>query len=616
MDRRTPQALLLGIILVMLWFTVFYPIFYPRPVTPPGPTPPVPPSKTDTPVTPPENPDVPVPPPPTTTLPDLPAQTVPARFGNLHLAFDNRGARLVQAKLQDAELDLVPLTPPGDTIPLGLFVLRSPAGDESLERRGWTLVSGDDRGVIFETQTSGGLTIRKHFLPGATPDTLRVMLELVNPADAAHTFDGTLDVFPGIEHDGRYRHQLYHHALLAEGPQGRPVAPEKFTSWVKKGGGQTTLGIQRYQMSLTDEDMEGKVTLKGSQAAYAGIFNRYFALAIWAQSPIDQTRWKDVILRPVERSSRNLANEQPELRVNTNMELDLAAIPVAPSGRETLTLEAYLGPLQSGRLPPELGDADTVIDFRGFDFIAKILLWLMSLFRDVNWGLGIIVMTIVVRLCLSPLSIFSQASMLKVSKVMQRMKPKMEAIQRRYKDDPQRLQKEMGEMWREEGFSPFSQMRGCLPVFFQLPIFICMYAVLDQAVELRQQPFILWITDLSQPDRLVAFGRNFSFGFCGLEIFSADGINVLPVVMAATTTFQMFMTPIAATDPQQAQTQKMMRWMIPTMFFLFCYSLPSGLSLYFWVNSLLAILESKIVKTYIVKPDDPSAGGPEVGAVK
>jgi YidC/Oxa1 family membrane protein insertase len=140
----------------------------------------------------------------------------------------------------------------------------------------------------------------------------------------------------------------------------------------------------------------------------------------------------------------------------------------------------------------------------------------------------------------------------------------------------------------------------------QLPVFISMYAVLDVAVELRQQPFIGWIADLSQPDRLVSFDSPIP-----LLLFSIDAINLLPVVMAATWAVQMYMTPAPATDPQQVQTQKMMRWMMPTLFFFFCYDLASGLSLYFFVNSLLGILESKLVRTFILKPEEAA---PEAAA--
>jgi YidC/Oxa1 family membrane protein insertase len=130
-------------------------------------------------------------------------------------------------------------------------------------------------------------------------------------------------------------------------------------------------------------------------------------------------------------------------------------------------------------------------------------------------------------------------------------------------------------------------------MFVQLPIFIGMYSVLDISVDLRHSPF-LWISDLSQPDRLVPFGRTISLLF-----FRLDAINLLPIVMTITWTLQSMMAP-KSQDPQMQMQQRMMMFM-PILFGFLCYDLASGLSWYFLVNSLLGMAEQKLIKKVFLK---------------
>ena len=145
-------------------------------------------------------------------------------------------------------------------------------------------------------------------------------------------------------------------------------------------------------------------------------------------------------------------------------------------------------------------------------------------------------------------------------------------------------------LFREHGANPMS---GCLPMFFQIPVFIALYRALDSAIELRQAPFMLWINDLSQPDVLIRFPFTF---------FVFSSLNVLPIAMTVTFFIQQQNAPQPA-DPAAQQQQKMMKFM-PILFGFMLYNMPSGLTLYWFPSTLLGIVEQKIIKAQIGKLGD------------
>jgi YidC/Oxa1 family membrane protein insertase len=180
---------------------------------------------------------------------------------------------------------------------------------------------------------------------------------------------------------------------------------------------------------------------------------------------------------------------------------------------------------------------------------------------------------------------------------MQALSPKIQALKERYKDDQQKYGVEQMRLFKENKVNPVA---GCLPVFIQMPIFIGMYSVFEMSIDLRHAPFIAWMTDLSQPDRLLGPWKPFEIPLL-ITTLSIEAFNVLPILMTITWFLQAYFTP-RSPDPQMAQQQKMMMWM-PIIFGLTCYGLASGLSLYFLTNSLLSMGEQKIIKKYILKID-------------
>lgn len=200
-----------------------------------------------------------------------------------------------------------------------------------------------------------------------------------------------------------------------------------------------------------------------------------------------------------------------------------------------------------------------LLNYGMFGFISKPLLMLLKLMHDLfgNWGLAIIGMTIIVRAILLPFNVISFRS----AQAMQRIKPQMDAVREKYKNDPMRLNKETMALMKEQKANPIS---GCLPMLIQIPIFFALWKAISSSVELYQQPFFGWITDLS----------------------SHDSFFILPILMGITMYLQQKLTP-STMDPMQAKILAFM----PIIFSLFMITLPSGLTLYNFISALFGVIQ-------------------------
>ena len=198
-----------------------------------------------------------------------------------------------------------------------------------------------------------------------------------------------------------------------------------------------------------------------------------------------------------------------------------------------------------------------------------------------NYGIAIILLTVLLRLVMAPLTHKQMKVMKKNSTQMSALQPKIKEVQERYADDAQKRNEEMMKIYREAGVNPLTMMGGgCLPMLLQLPIFIALYYALQSAIELRGAPFGLWITDLSVPETLMTIP--------GLEI----PVRVLPLAMGASMVVQQKMTPMASMDPNQA---RMMMTVMPIMFTVLFYGFPSGLVLYWFVSNLLGMAQQLLI---------------------
>ncbi len=242
---------------------------------------------------------------------------------------------------------------------------------------------------------------------------------------------------------------------------------------------------------------------------------------------------------------------------------------IAPGSRGEIGARYYVGPKDQYRLEEIAEGLNLTVDYGFLWWLAQPLFYLLTLIHSAvnNWGVAIILLTVVVKSLLFPLSAASFRSMAK----MRKLQPEMVRLKERYGDDKQQFSQAMMELYKKEGANPLG---GCFPMLLQMPVFLALYWTLMESVELRQAPFMLWIQDLSV----------------------MDPYFVLPILMGASMFLTQMMQP-EPPDPTQAKVMKMM----PIMFTFFFLWFPSGLVLYWLVNNLLSVLQQWFVNRQIEK---------------
>ncbi len=427
--------------------------------------------------------------------------------------------------------------PDGDIPAFSTPLVELGLGD--LGRADFSVVSQDSREVAF-SKTLAGVTIKKTFFFDDDTYRFRVRLEIEN----ASTRDATPEfgvVFPAQVQPGSDFHDLTIAALV----QGS-IESELIASFGQSGGFGAIFGgtpeLQR--------DFAGDIE-------WSGAYSHYFLTALIPDVPRDaRVRW--VAARPGEETLVTMS--QPAVGV--------------PSGTAVAhEYSVYAGPKEAERLAVVGAQLERSIDL-GWSWMAPLtrgFSWLLHAIYSVvpNYGVAIILLTIVVRLFTAPLA----AKQMKSMKRMGEIQPKVKALQEKYKDDKQQQSQEMMKLYKEAGVNPLG---GCLPMVLQIPVFIGLYYALQSSIDLRQAHFMLWITDLSQPETL----------------FTIPGVGwpvrVLPVLMTLSMVIQQRMTPMTTMDPVQART---MMIVMPVMFFFMFYGFPAGLVLYWFVSNLLAIAQ-------------------------
>jgi len=234
-------------------------------------------------------------------------------------------------------------------------------------------------------------------------------------------------------------------------------------------------------------------------------------------------------------------------------------VAIDPGGQEQFESAFYAGPKDQAVLESVAPNLNLTVDYGFLWWLAVPLFLIMKWIHGVvgNWGVSIILLTVLVKLVLYPLSAASYRSMAN----MRRAAPQIKRLQERYSDDRQKLSQEMMALYQKEKMNPLG---GCLPMLVQMPVFLALYWVLFESVELRQAPFFAWINDLSV----------------------MDPYFVLPILMGASMFLQMQLNP-PVPDPVQAKVMQFMPIMFTVMFLFF----PSGLVLYWLVNNVLSIAQ-------------------------
>ena len=243
--------------------------------------------------------------------------------------------------------------------------------------------------------------------------------------------------------------------------------------------------------------------------------------------------------------------------------------------KEVQLLEHYTDDLGIARL-------DTAIDWGWFEWFMKPIFSLLNwLFAQIgNFGVAIICLTLIVRLLLFPIAQKQFASMA----AMRVVQPKQKALQERFKDDKVRMQQEIMKLYKEEKVNP---MAGCLPILLQIPIFYALYKVLLLAVEMRHEPFALWIRDLSAPDPLTPLNL---FGYLDFTPPAFIAIGILPILLGVTMWLQMRLNP-QPMDPIQKQVFGLMPWVLMVIMAPFA----AGLQLYWVTNNIISMAQQKLL---------------------
>ena len=554
MDRNFALAVALSLGVLVIWATFVAP-----------PTPPAEPEVAQeaepapAPPTPAEVPSGETWPPPEAGVPEMPAPPAPDTLAETRPAAEPARRVAFQTEVVDASLTShgaglerwalrryeragkdgggpIDLVPPMDALGPALATPFEELGLGDWSRAAWEVDRPGSDTVVF-TRAQDGVVVRKTYRFEQDGYLLRLRLEVENGSD--RTLRPTFRVrWPAASRDDTDFRELslvsYRDGELTQAPVGEGA------SFLGFGAGT----LEEPQTFAREVD-------------WAGAETRYFLAAMLPEVPR-------------EAFARFLPVQTGRLAVT---EVAFAPVDVPPGQRAAREYRVYAGPKQAERLDAAGAHLGEAIQRGWFPSLTRFFAWLLHATYEVvpNYGVAIILLTIVVRLLMAPI----MARQMKSMKRMGELQPRIKEIQAKYPDDRQKQSEAMMSLYREAGVSPFSMLTGCLPMLLQLPVFIGFYFALQGSIDLRQQPFMLWIQDLSAPESL--------FVIPGLEL----PVRLLPLLMGGSMVLQQRLSPTAM-DPAQA---RMMMVMMPVMFTVLFYQFASGLVLYWLVSNLLGIAQ-------------------------
>ncbi|MCK4244486.1 MAG: membrane protein insertase YidC [Candidatus Omnitrophica bacterium] len=317
-----------------------------------------------------------------------------------------------------------------------------------------------------------------------------------------------------------------------------------------------------------------RFNVEENQISIGGEISRFRVGKVKEKRTINRTEWVAqksqyllLFLKPVSETDSFIYPEKEKLIIG----VDVPPFIVPENGSLEKRFFFYGGPADYEIAKAEGKGVEKTLEGGLFVTLGKFILKILTFFYQLvgNWGWAIIILTILVKILLFPLS---RSSFRSISQ-MQKLQPYLKDLKTKYKGNTQMMNKEMMELYRKYKINPLG---GCLPMLAQMPVFIAFFFALRSAVFLRGAKFIFWIKDLSLPDTVIAISN-----------FPGGGINILPLLMGASMIVQQKMT---TTDP----SQKMMAMMMPIFFTFIFYTFPSGLLLYWLVMNILSIAEQRL----------------------
>lgn len=390
----------------------------------------------------------------------------------------------------------------------------------SVDAHRYTLAPGQDK-----------LEVRLHW---TSPDGLQ--------ATKIYTFhrnEYLIDVRFDIKNSSRTAREIY---LYAQFLRQYVEQSMSFTTLPTYTGGVIFTQDKKYE-KISYDDIKDKPLARDAVGGWVAMLQHYF-LGAWLPGEKDNLQFY----------SDTYPGQKYILGYKT-----LAPLNIAPGQAGSIGTRLFVGPKEQQRLDKIDETLTLTVDYGWLTFIAAPLFWLLEWFHKLvgNWGWAIILLTLLIKLVFYPLSVVSYRSMAH----MRKLQPRLQSLKERYGDDKQKMQQAMMEIYKTEKINPLG---GCLPILVQIPVFIALYWVLLESVELRQAPFILWLRDLSIPDPYF----------------------VLPVLMGVTMLGQTWLNP-QPLDPMQ----KKIMYALPAVFTVMFLFFPSGLVLYWVVQNIISIAQ-------------------------
>jgi YidC/Oxa1 family membrane protein insertase len=409
------------------------------------------------------------------------------------------------------------------------------------------------KSVVFIATTPEGMIIKK---------TYRLLADLKQPGapymlDFDLTFENTSATPININQ--------WNLSIGSAAPLHSKEWPNQTTFFFHDDGAYDFVDVTTFKGGwFSKEKMNDPRSLK--QAELAGVCDQFFSIAVKAREPYQGT----VTAKPFDINFPD--DQKPHKAITAQVSLPSAAL--AQGEIKKVSYQIFMGPKDNNMLRKMGGDWGDIMNYGWLWWISRPLNWLLHAIHFVvgkvsttwSWGISIVLLTLVVRTAIWPLYNKSNRSM----KRMAKLKPEMDRLKEKYKDDPTKMNQETMRMYKKYGVNPIG---GCLPMLLQMPIFFGFYRMLQYCVELRHQPFLGWVHDLSQPDTI---GHIMGYP-----------INLLPIVMTLSSFAQMAMMPKTGDKMQQ----RMMMFM-PFVFLIFCYSFASALALYWTTQNLFTIFQT------------------------
>ena len=357
---------------------------------------------------------------------------------------------------------------------------------------------------------------------------------------------------------------------------------------------------------------------------WAGESNKFFASMVYlepaAPGRLAAAAWEADFYFLSEPESQTSNIHIPAIRIGGRRpkEDTFAHVPdmaLPAGGGKEMTFDIFAGPKKRDMLTDAsapyfkplykqldyIGSINFQSCFCAFDSLTLGMMWLLQAISKLafgNYGVAIMILVVLVRLVLHPLTKKSQMSMMN----MQKLAPEMEKIKKKYADDKEALQREQMKLYKHQGLGP---MLGCLPMFLQMPIWISLWGSLSVAVELRHAAFLpIWITDLAAPDAIFSWSSPIILPLIGGMTGPIHTFNLLPLLLTVAMFLQAKLNPqmtgaTAAPTKEQQTQQKMMRYMMPAMMLVFFYNAASGLTLYIMTSTFAGVFEQMVIRRHI-----------------